>query len=456
MKKDKQSKFSRVLQTKDVLVLAFGAMIGWGWVVQAGDWILGAGTIGAALAFVMGGLMIYFVGLTYAELTSAMPKCGGEHVFSQRALGKTVSFICTWSLILSYISVVLFEVISLPTVLEYIFPGLAQVHLYTIAGYDIKLTMVLVGVVGAIIITLINYFGVKMAAVVQTVLVCLMAAIGIALMSGSLVSGNIGNIQPLFSDGLGGVLKVLVLTPFFYMGFDVIPQAAEEINIPFKKIGKIMLLSIILAVVWHLIIIISVSFVMSEGQMALSNLVTAEAMKLAFGNKQIFATILILGGLSGIITSWNAFFVGGSRAIYAMAESEMLPSCFAKLSKHKTPTIAIIFIGIVSCIAPFFGRKALLWVSNAGGFSVVVAYFIVSISFLVLRFKEPNMERPYKVKCGILVGVLAVIMSGFVLSLYLIPGLPSCLTLPEWIIVGVWLLIGLIMYVVYKLKPRNE
>ena len=73
-----------------------------------------------------------------------------------------------------------------------------------------------------------------------------------------------------------------------------------------------------------------------------------------------------------------------------------------------------------------------------------------------MRFKEPNMERPYKVKCGILVGVLAVIMSGFVLSLYLIPGLPSCLTLPEWIIVGVWLLIGLIMYVVYKLKPRNE
>lgn len=455
MAKEKKSKFSRVLKTKDVLVLAFGAMIGWGWVVQAGDWILGAGTIGSILAFILGGLMIYFVGLAYAELTSAMPKCGGEHVFSERAFGKTVSFICTWSLILSYVAVVLFEVISLPTVLEYIFPGLAKVHLYTIAGYDVKLTMVIVGIIGAIIITLINYFGIKMASVVQTVLVCAMAIIGIALLSGSLVSGEVENVQPIFTDGFGGILKVLVLTPFFYMGFDVIPQAAEEINIPFKKIGKIMLLSIILAVVWHVVIILAVSLVMNEGQMSLSKLVTAEAMKLAFGNKQIFATVLILGGLSGIVTSWNAFFMGGSRAIYAMAESKMLPSKFAKLSKHKTPTWAIIFICILSCIAPFFGRKALLWVSNAGGFAVVIAYFIVSLSFLVLRFKEPQLERPYKVKNGLLVGILAVIMSGFVLCLYLIPTIPSCLSLPEWIIVGVWTIIGTIMFVLYKKRLKK-
>ena len=118
---EKDSKFSRVLSKKDVLVLSFGAMIGWGWIVLAGHWITTAGSLGAIIAFAIGGIMVLFIGLTYAELTSMMPKCGGEHVFSHRALGRTMSFICTWSIILGYVAVVAFVATSLPIVTEYIF-----------------------------------------------------------------------------------------------------------------------------------------------------------------------------------------------------------------------------------------------------------------------------------------------------------------------------------------------
>lgn len=448
--------FERVLNKKDVLALAFGAMIGWGWVVQAGDWILEAGSIGAVIAFILGGIMIYFVGLTYAELTSAMPKCGGEHVFSLRALGKTASFICTWAIILGYVSVVTYEAVALPTVLQYIAPGFMKGYMYTVAGYDVYFTWVLVGVVGAVVITIINYIGVKMAAFVQTVLTFLIVAVGIVLLAGSAVTGTFENVEPLFVSGFGGILKVLVLTPFFYVGFDVIPQTAEEINIPFKKIGGIMLMSIFMAVFWYIAIIFAVTFVMTKPEMADSSLVTADAMKKVFGNSQIAANVLILGGMAGIITSWNSFFVGGSRAIYALAEAKMLPAFFSKLDKkYKTPVGAIIAIGLLSCIAPFFGRKMLLWITNAGGFGVVIAYFIVSVSFLVLRKREPEMNRPYKVKCGIFVGILAIVLSGIVGSLYLIPGIPSCLSLPEWIIVGVWIIIGILMYLYCRLKNKN-
>ena len=92
----KKSEFEKVFSAWDILVLAFGAMIGWGWVVSTGDWIERGGVIGAMLGFILGGVMIFFIGLTYAELTPAMPECGGEHVFSFRALGPTGSFICTW------------------------------------------------------------------------------------------------------------------------------------------------------------------------------------------------------------------------------------------------------------------------------------------------------------------------------------------------------------------------
>ena len=78
MENKKKSEFNKVFSAWDILVIAFGAMIGWGWVVSTGDWIQTGGVIGAILGFVIGGIMIFFVGLTYAELTAALPQCGGE------------------------------------------------------------------------------------------------------------------------------------------------------------------------------------------------------------------------------------------------------------------------------------------------------------------------------------------------------------------------------------------
>ena len=95
------SKFNRVLGKWDIFTLSFGAMIGWGWVVLTSDWILKAGVMGAIFAFLIGGIVVAFVGLTYSELTSAMPKVGGEHVFSYRGLGLNASFLCTWVIIIT-------------------------------------------------------------------------------------------------------------------------------------------------------------------------------------------------------------------------------------------------------------------------------------------------------------------------------------------------------------------
>ena len=78
----KSDDFSKVLSRADVIVLAFGAMIGWGWVVLSGDWISKAGSIGSMIAFFIGGIMVMFVGLVYSELTTALPKTGGAHHFA--------------------------------------------------------------------------------------------------------------------------------------------------------------------------------------------------------------------------------------------------------------------------------------------------------------------------------------------------------------------------------------
>lgn len=453
----KEDKFERVLNKKDVFVLAFGAMIGWGWVVLSGEWILKAGTVGAMIAFALGGLMVLFVGLTYAELTAAMPKCGGEHVFSYRALGRNASFICTWAIVLGYISVVAFEAVAFPTVMQYLFPSYMKVHLYSVAGFDIYLTWLLVRVISSILIAAVNYFGVKPAARFQGILTIVIAIIGLSLITGSLFNGEVSNVQPLFKDGVNGIIAVAVMTPFMYVGFDVIPQAAEEMNIPFKKIGQILILSVVMAVVWYVAIIGGVSLAMSSTQIETSELVTADAMANVFFNSPIASKVLIIGGIAGILTSWNSFYVGGSRAIYSMAESGMLPSFLARLHpKYKTPCNAVILVGVISSLAPFLGRKMLVWLSDAGGLTIVVAYLIVSISFLVLRKKEPEMSRPYKVKHGKLVGTIAVIMC-VVLAIMYLPGSPAALVWPyEWGILIAWTVLGSVFFVWAKVANKYE
>ena len=424
-----ETKFLRVLTRREVLALAFGAMVGWSWVVLSADWIKSAGTLGAILAFLAGGSIMIVIGLTYAELASALPFAGGEHVYSQRALGSVASFICTWSIILGYVSVVTFEAVALPTVLDSLIPGLDKIFLWSVAGWDVYLTWVLVGVAGSVGMTVLNVRGVRMAAVLQTVVVGLILLVGLAFILGSVAGGNTNNLEPLFKDGFSGITLVLVMVPFMFVGFDTIPQAAEEINLPFCDIGTVLMLSVFMGVAWYSLIILGVGLMLEPAEYESAELAAANANSMIYGNFGRFA--MLSAGLAGIITSWNAFIVGGSRAIYALARARLLPAIFAELHPvYRTPKNAIILIGVLSTFGPFFGRPVLVWLVNAGGLGIVIAYAMVALSFLVLRRREPDLPRPFKVRFGGLVGGIAFVLS-IGLALLFMPGSPSALLWPS-------------------------
>ena len=463
MNNNKKSEFDKVLGAWDILVIAFGAMIGWGWVVSTGSWIENGGVIGGVLGFVIGGIMIFFVGLTYAELTAAMPQCGGEHVFSHRAMGPVGSFICTWAIVLGYVSVACFEACALPTIVTYIYPDFLKGYLYTVAGFDVYASWLAVAVVVAVFITYINVRGVKTAAILQTILTVIIGAVGIMLIVAAGFNGDAANLEgQIFSseNGIfGSMFKVALVTPFFFIGFDVIPQAAEEINVDLKKIGRILILSIVLAVAFYALIVMGVGYMMSSDEieisMAGSGLVTADAMSKAF-NSLVMAKVLIVGGMCGIVTSWNSFLMGGSRALYSMAESYMIPKFFSKLHpRFKTPINALYLVGTLTVLAPFAGRKMLVWIVDAGNFGCCVAYCLVAISFMILRRKEPDLVRPYKVRAYRFVGIMAVLMSGFMVICYIVPASGSALVWQEWVIAGGWCLLGVVFFVASKIKYRD-
>ena len=437
--------FIRVIKRKEVLTLAFGAMIGWSWVALTGGWISEAGSLGAITAFAIGGVTVILVGFTYAELAAAMPQAGGEHVYSYRALGRNASFLCTWAILLAYVSVVTFEAVAFPTVVEYLVPDFSMGYLWTVAGWDVNATWVAAGVTAAIVMTSINVIGIKTAARVQMLVTMLILLAGVVLISGALVSGQPENMRPLFTDSYKGILGVLVIVPTMMVGFDVIPQSAEEIDLPYQMIGKLLMVSIIMAIAWYMLIIWGVSMGLTANERAAAALPTADATAALTGTHW-GGKLLILGGIGGILTSWNAFLIGASRAVYALAHAGQLPASLGALHpRFNTPHRAVILIGALSMAAPFFGRQTLVWLIDAGSFGVVIAYAFVALSFLVLRYREPEMPRPYRVRYWRSTGIAAFILSCSIGMLFM-PFSPAALIWPyEWFIVGGWWLVGVLM-----------
>lgn len=437
----------RILGRRDVLALAFGAMVGWGWIVLSGTMIVRAGSLGSALAFVAGAVMVLLVGLTYAELTSALSRAGGEIGFTYAGLGPSASYVCGWTLVLAYLSVCAFEAASMPAVVGYLLPGLESGYLYTIAGWDVHASGVALGMAGALGIGAINYLGIRLASFVQWAATLSLLAVGVAFFLPGNVAGDPANLSPAFTD-LAGFFGVVIMTPFLFLGFDVIPQVAEEIDIPFRAVGRLILVSILIALVWYALVQWTVGLHLAREAIAIEGvLAPPQAMSLIYGSEW-GGRILVAGGVLGILTSWNAFVIGATRLLFAMGRAGMLPAVFGRLHpRYESPVAALVLVTLLSALAPFFGRQALVWCVDAGGLAAVVSYLLVTVSFLSMRKRYPDLDRPYRAPLARVLGPVAVAVTVLFVTLYL-PGSPSALVWPyEWAIVVFWIGLGAVLAV---------
>lgn len=446
MTNQNQGSYDKVLNKGDILALAFGAMIGWMWVWTTGTWILAAGVGGAVLAILCGALIVTFVAFCYAELSPAMPIAGAELAYSIRTMGNRQAFIAEWFIIFGCVSVAAFETVAFPTVLAYVFPGYeTHGYMWTLAGWDVYASWVAVGVVGTIIFTFLNYRGVSVAALVNKILTLVLALVGIAFVGGTVSMGDAANIAPVFTD-MNGFFLVLGMTPLAYVGFNVIPQTAAEINLPYRLIGKILMLSVVMATAWYALITFGVGMALNNEEIAYADangLATLEAAIAVYGRG--VTLVIITGGLCGILTSWIGFFMGGARAISAMARAKMLPEFLGKIHPvYKTPTNAVILIGAITCLTPLLGRKVGVWLIDAGSAGIVFSWFFVCYAFIKLRKHEPDLERPYRAPGGSMMGVLGMIACAFMCIIFL-PGMPSALVWPyEWALMLGWIVLGVI------------
>jgi len=442
--------------------LAFGAMIGVGWVTAMGSWLPNAGPLGAAIAFVLGGLLMLAIGFCYAEVTSALPLSGGEVAYAYKAYGTSKAFIVGWFLVFGYLSVSAFEAVSVSKVLSYLIPSIDYLQLYSVNGSPIFLSHILLSAFFVLLISAINYTGVKNSARFQVGLTTLFIALTFIFVIAGMVMGDWKNLDPLFSGNnagsiTAGIAMVLVTVPFWFVGFDTIPQAAEEAkeSISAKTIGLLIPASIVAAVCFYILIIMSTSIAAPWNDILADKLPTAKAFGTATGSP-FMVNLILVTALVGLLTSWNGFFLAGSRVLFAMGRGKIIAPFIGKSHPtHQTPYNAVIFSGGATFLASLMGPGAMVAFVNVGSMCIVIAFLGVSASFLTLRKKFPDLHRPYRAPGGRLLGFIGIIGSLCILSIMVFPNSPVALAWPfEWGIFLTFSILGVLFWLL-SAKSRN-
>jgi basic amino acid/polyamine antiporter, APA family len=442
--------------------LAFGAMIGVGWVTAMGPWLQTAGPVGASIAFAVGGILILFIGLCYAEVTAMIPVSGGEVAYAYKAFGSRHSFLVGWFLSFGYLSVSAFEAISVGKILSYLVPSIDRWPLYVINGDTIYGTHLLLALLFVVGITVINYVGIQNSIRFQIYLTVIFLIMVTIVGSVGFLKGELSNLRPLFvgetSSGVAaGIISVFATVPFWLVGFDTIPQGAEEAKetVTYRMIGILILISIIAAVSFYILLIFSTSMVGDWSELAGNELFTASAFAKAFQSNLLVNGILV-AILIGLLTSWNGFFLAGSRVLFAMGRGRIIsPRIGETHPVYKTPYRAVLFSGLITWFASMLGRGAMIAFVDVGSLCIAAAFLGVSFSYLRLRTSFPDISRPYRAPGGRFTGYLSVAGSLVILVAITFPGSPAALRWPlEWVILIVLSGLGAIFWAA-STKSRN-
>lgn len=443
--------------------LAFGAMIGVGWVTAMGPWLQTAGPLGASIAFALGGTLMLFIGLCYAEVTAMLPVSGGEVAYAYKAYGSKHSFLVGWFLSFGYLSVSAFEAISVGKILSYMFPAIDRWPLYTINGDTIFGTHILLAFGFVALITYINYVGVQNSMRFQVYLTVIFLAIVSCVVVVGFWKGKVENLYPLFvgysAPSIGaGIISVFATVPFWLVGFDTIPQGAEEAkeNVTHRSIGILILVSIVAAVVFYMLLIFSTSMISNWSSLTGADLFTAKAFEAAFQSKILVNGILV-AILIGLLTSWNGFFLAGSRVLFALGRGKIIaPALGTSHPKFKTPYVAVLFSGVVTLCSSFLGRGAMIAFVDVGSLCIAAAFLGVSFSYLKLKRSFPNQHRPFLAPGGKWTGYISIAGSVLILLAITIPVSPAALKWPlEWAILFALTFLGIIFWLASKSSRDN-
>lgn len=467
----KRETLDKSLKPHWVWAIALGSSIGWGAFVQPTNWLRDAGPAGVIIGFGIGALLMMIIAVSYGILIKSFPVSGGQFAYAFIGLGRTHAFICGWFLTFGYICIVALNASAFSLMFKFIFPSFIQkFELYQLAGWDVYLFEILIAVLILSIFAYFNMRGTGLSGSIQFIF-CVVMVIGVLLISiivGAAPSTSIANIQPAFAPSktvFAAIISIVAIAPWAFVGFDNVPQAAEEFNFSSKKAFGLIIFALVAAALLYSLMIIATAMIKPWTSLVDENHIwgTAVAVKSVMGVGGMI--ILAVSLTMGIFTGLNGFIASASRLLFAMSRARVIPKAFSTLHpKYNTPYVGIIFTSVVAMLAPFFGREVLLWIVDMSSIGVSIAYLYTCITAYKL-FKwtgeKPTgdgLHQKAPAKKGIaLIGMLTALSF---IGLLLIPGSPAFLGKESLIALIVWTFIGFIFYLnkrkEYNAIPHDE
>ena len=471
----------RVLGAGDLIMLAIGAVIGAGIFGAIGT--AAAGQVGPdgqviryaagpalVMSFVLLGAACALAGLCYAELASMIPQAGSAYAYSYATLGEFVAWIIGWDLILEYAVGNVAVAISWGDYFNTLMRGFGiDLPLYLTTGYRTALLSsnpaihgliesaprisgipILVNIPAFAIVMIITWLllrGARESSQANKLMVIVKLVALTLFIGAGLTAINPANYTPFAPNGFTGIHQGAAIVFFAYIGFDAISTAAEETknpqrNLPIGILGGLAICTVIYVVV---------GFVLT-GMVPYTELAVADPLARALeltGFTRV-GWIVALGAIVSMSTVLLVFQYGQPRIFFAMARDGLLPQWAARVdARTRIPYMTTLVTGVIVAVASLVGDAAETYdLTNIG---TLFAFALVCAGVMILRVKEPDRERPFKVPF-----VWVVAPLGVVACLFIMIGLPS----QAWARFGWWLVIGILIYAFYgyrhsKLRKRH-
>jgi APA family basic amino acid/polyamine antiporter len=458
LSKDRESAgLVKTLGPGALIAIGIGGIIGTGIFVLTG--LAAAQHAGPAipLSFIVAALGCVFAGLCYAEFASMVPVSGSAYAYSYATLGEFVAWFVGWNLVLEYMLAaatvavgwsryfvkLMDELhIQLPTaMLSAPFTGEVG-HAFNLSGAMLNVPAILI----AALATTICYIGIRQSATFNGFVVAIKVSIVVLVIAFGAFFVSTDNWHPYIPEntgtfgefGISGILRASGIIFFAYIGFDAVSTAAQEAKNPQRDMPIGILGSLIICTVLYILM----SAVLT-GLVPYPKLNDAAPVVVALQAHPQLAWLkiwVIIGALAGLTSVILVMILAQARIFLTMAQHGLLPPSFAKVhAKYRTPHIATVATGVFAMAAA--GLLPINVLSEMVSIGTLIAFIVVCIGVLVLRYTRPNLPRPFRVKGIWFVSVMGVVFCGV---------MAATLDNLTWIRLVIWTIIGVIIYFGYS------
>jgi APA family basic amino acid/polyamine antiporter len=430
----------RALSAFDLTLLGIGAIIGAGIFVLTG--IAAATQAGPAivLSYCVAGGVCALAALSYAELAAAVGGAGSAYGYAYAGLGEIIAWIIGWALMLEYgiaVSAVAIgwsgyfangmQALGFPIPFEYA----NAPHL----GGIINVPAIAIIVMLAALLCA----GVSASKWVNTVAVLIKLAVVVLFIFVAAGHVNTQNWEPFMPFGFNGVIGGAALIFFAYIGFDAVSTAAEEARNPQRDLPIGIIASLAICTLLYVIVAALLTGIAHYSTLNNPSPVAQAMLDLGF-NK--FAGVIAFGAIAGLTTVMLVVYYGQTRILLAMSRDGLIPAAFARINPNtKTPIRIIVTTGVI--LATIAGFAPISVVAEMANIGTLAAFVAVCIGVVVLRYKRPELHRPFKTPFMPVVPILGVLGCFWLMS-----GLSP----HTWRYFFIWMAIGLIIYFGYSMR----